>query len=56
MRTIFFAHGPRFARGRKVPSFENVQLYNLMTSVLGISGAANNGTSLFVESVLLPKS
>ncbi|KAJ8643440.1 hypothetical protein MRB53_005188 [Persea americana] len=30
MRTIFIAHGPQFARGRKVPSFENVEIYNLL--------------------------
>ncbi|KAI3952717.1 hypothetical protein MKW92_000144 [Papaver armeniacum] len=29
MRTIFIGHGPQFARGCKVPSFENVQIYNL---------------------------
>jgi len=55
MRTIFFGRGPQFAKGRKVPSFENVQLYNVMTSILGISGAPNNGTSSFAETVLLPK-
>lgn len=54
MRTIFFAHGPRFARGRKVPSFENVQIYNLVTTILGIQGASNNGSVLFPQGVLLP--
>ncbi|RVW43898.1 Venom phosphodiesterase 2 [Vitis vinifera] len=29
MRTIFIGHGPEFARGQKIPSFENVQIYNL---------------------------
>ncbi|MCL7051045.1 hypothetical protein MKW94_015803 [Papaver nudicaule] len=53
MRTIFIGHGPQFARGRKVPSFENVQIYNLLTSILKIKGAPNNGTSSFVDSVLL---
>ncbi|KAI3709649.1 hypothetical protein L2E82_39415 [Cichorium intybus] len=54
MRTIFIGHGPRFARGRKVPSFENVQIYNLITSILNIHGASNNGSSSFAKSVLLP--
>ncbi|KAJ0772338.1 putative nucleotide diphosphatase [Helianthus annuus] len=54
MRTIFIGHGPPFARGRKVPSFENVQIYNLITSIIGINGAANNGSSTFPKSVLLP--
>ncbi|XP_022882624.1 ectonucleotide pyrophosphatase/phosphodiesterase family member 3-like [Olea europaea var. sylvestris] len=54
MRTIFIAHGPQFARGRKVPSFENVQIYNLVTTILNIQGAANNGTASFPQSILLP--
>ncbi|KAL2480215.1 Alkaline-phosphatase-like family protein [Abeliophyllum distichum] len=54
MRTIFIAHGPQFARGKKVPSFENVQIYNLVTTILNIQGAANNGTASFPQSILLP--
>ncbi|XP_027343201.1 uncharacterized protein LOC113855768 [Abrus precatorius] len=54
MRTIFIGHGPQFARGRKIPSFENVQIYNLITSILKIKGAPNNGSASFAESVLLP--
>ncbi|KAE8666830.1 hypothetical protein F3Y22_tig00112490pilonHSYRG00004 [Hibiscus syriacus] len=53
MRTIFIGHGPQFARGKKVPSFENVQIYNLVTSILKLEGAPNNGSSAFPESVLL---
>lgn len=54
MRTIFIGHGPRFAKGRKIPSFENVQIYNLVTSILNIQGAPNNGSASFPNSVLLP--
>ncbi|XP_073043977.1 uncharacterized protein [Primulina eburnea] len=54
MRTIFFAHGPRFARGRNVPSFENVEIYNLVTTILDIQGAPNNGSVMFPQGVLLP--
>ncbi|CAA2991047.1 ectonucleotide pyrophosphatase phosphodiesterase family member 3-like [Olea europaea subsp. europaea] len=54
MRTIFIAHGPEFARGRKVPSFENVQIYNTVTAILNITGAPNNGTASFAQSILLP--
>ncbi|GJZ60235.1 alkaline-phosphatase-like family protein [Tanacetum coccineum] len=54
MRTIFIGHGPQFAKGRKVPSFENVEIYNMVTSILNISGAANNGSLSFAKSVLLP--
>ncbi|KAG6740584.1 hypothetical protein POTOM_056039 [Populus tomentosa] len=54
MRTIFIGHGPQFARGQKVPSFENVQIYNLVTSILNIQGAPNNGSLSFPSTVLLP--
>ncbi|KAJ8645053.1 hypothetical protein MRB53_006801 [Persea americana] len=54
MRSIFVAHGPQFARGRKVPSFENVEIYNLITSILEIKGAPTNGTASFPSSILLP--
>ncbi|XP_047947153.1 venom phosphodiesterase-like [Salvia hispanica] len=54
MRSVFISHGPRFGRGRKVPSFENVEIYNLVTSILNIDGAPNNGTMSLPSSVLLP--
>ncbi|OIS99905.1 PREDICTED: ectonucleotide pyrophosphatase/phosphodiesterase family member 1-like [Nicotiana attenuata] len=54
MRSIFIAHGPQFARGRKVPSFENIQIYNLVTTILNIQGAPNNGTTSFPKTILLP--
>ncbi|KAK1392889.1 Ectonucleotide pyrophosphatase/phosphodiesterase family member 3 [Heracleum sosnowskyi] len=54
MRSIFIGHGPRFPKGVKIPSFENIQIYNLVTSILNIKGASNNGTSSFPETVLLP--
>ncbi|XP_042492738.1 ectonucleotide pyrophosphatase/phosphodiesterase family member 3-like [Macadamia integrifolia] len=56
MRTIFIGHGPQFARGRKVPSFENIQIYNLITSILKVQGAPNNGSASFPETILLPSS
>lgn len=56
MRTIFIGHGPQFASGRKVPSFENVQIYNLVTSILKIQGSPNNGSELFPQSILLQSS
>jgi ectonucleotide pyrophosphatase/phosphodiesterase family protein 1/3 len=53
MRSIFIGHGPQFARGRKVPSFVIVQIYNVITSILNIQGSPNNGSSSFPASVLL---
>nr|GLL39994.1 ectonucleotide pyrophosphatase/phosphodiesterase family member 1-like [Ipomoea trifida] len=55
MRSIFISHGPRFARGRKVPSFENVEIYNLVTAILNIEGAPNNGTASFPDKLILPR-
>ncbi|XP_020583621.1 venom phosphodiesterase 2-like, partial [Phalaenopsis equestris] len=55
MRTIFVAHGPQFQRGRKVPSFENVEIYNVITEILGLKGAENNGSALFPSFILLPR-
>lgn len=55
MRTIFIARGPQFARGLKIPSFENVELYQVMTSILGLTPAPNNGSLNFVASILLPR-
>ncbi|VYS64350.1 unnamed protein product [Arabidopsis thaliana] len=54
MRTIFVGHGSRFSRGKKVPSFENVQIYNVVAELLGLRPAPNNGSSLFPRSILLP--
>ncbi|KAL7137625.1 hypothetical protein ABFS83_10G106000 [Erythranthe nasuta] len=54
MRTIFIGHGPRFAKGKKIQSFENVEIYNLVTKILKIKGASNNGTKSFAKDVPLP--
>ncbi|KAJ9551209.1 LOW QUALITY PROTEIN: hypothetical protein OSB04_015254 [Centaurea solstitialis] len=45
------AHG--YDNRRKVPSFENVEIYNLITSILGINGASNNGSSSFAKTMIL---
>ncbi|CAF2147959.1 unnamed protein product [Brassica napus] len=55
MRTIFMGHGPMFAKGRKVPSFENVEIYNLISTILGLKSAPNNGSEGFPSNVLLPR-
>lgn len=56
MRSIFIAHGPRFAKRREVESFQNVEIYNLVTEILGIKGAPNNGSASFVDLILSRKS
>ncbi|KAJ4871768.1 Alkaline-phosphatase-like family protein [Raphanus sativus] len=55
MRTIFIGHGPVFAKGRKVPSFENVEIYNVISTIIGLKAAPNNGSHAFPPSVLLPR-
>ncbi|KAI5060380.1 hypothetical protein GOP47_0024800 [Adiantum capillus-veneris] len=55
MRAIFVAHGPLFAQGCKLESFANIEVYNIITRILKITGAANNGSSGFADSVLLPE-
>nr|VDD48549.1 unnamed protein product [Brassica oleracea] len=52
MRSIFMGHGPRFRKGKKVPSFENVQIYNVVAEILGLRPASNNGSSLFTRNIL----
>ncbi|KAK1662702.1 hypothetical protein QYE76_050861 [Lolium multiflorum] len=54
MRTMFVAHGPRFERGKTVPSFENVEIYNVIASILSLNPASNNGSASFPGTVLLP--
>ncbi|CAA7051507.1 unnamed protein product [Microthlaspi erraticum] len=42
MRTIFIGHGPMFLEGKKVASFENVEIYNVISLILGLKAAPNN--------------
>ncbi|OWF35917.1 Ectonucleotide pyrophosphatase/phosphodiesterase family member 3 [Mizuhopecten yessoensis] len=52
MQALFLAHGPVFNQNLTVKSFENIELYNLMTDVLGIRPAPNNGTEGSLNHVL----
>lgn len=36
MRTIFFAEGPLFAQGKRIPPFENIHIYPLIAHILGL--------------------
>ncbi|XP_028298648.1 ectonucleotide pyrophosphatase/phosphodiesterase family member 2-like isoform X1 [Gouania willdenowi] len=44
MRTIFMGHGPSFKFQKMVPEFDNIELYNVMCDLLGLTPAPNNGT------------
>src|SRR5882762_7857203 len=43
MRAIFIAHGEAFKKGKVVAPFENIKVYNIMTRILGLKPAANDG-------------
>ncbi|XP_062980742.1 ectonucleotide pyrophosphatase/phosphodiesterase family member 3 [Elgaria multicarinata webbii] len=44
MEAIFVAHGPGFKEKTEVKAFENIEVYNLMSDLLEIKPAPNNGT------------
>ncbi|WP_290609907.1 ectonucleotide pyrophosphatase/phosphodiesterase [Arsukibacterium sp. UBA3155] len=52
MQAIFIGHGPAFAKSQTIPAFANVQLYNLMCSILGIDPAPNDGNPQWAENLL----
>jgi len=43
MQALFVAHGPAFREGALVPSFPNVDVYPLMTHLLDLPAAPNDG-------------
>ncbi|MCC8626953.1 ectonucleotide pyrophosphatase/phosphodiesterase [Xanthomonas vesicatoria] len=43
MRAVFVAQGPDLAQGKTLPGFDNVDVYTLMTRLLGIPAAPNDG-------------
>jgi hypothetical protein len=44
MRSLFVARGPGFKYNYPVQPFENIEVYGMMTNLLGIKGIPNNGT------------
>ena len=52
MRGIFVAAGPAFKRGVSVPPFENVSVYNVLTTVLDVKPAPNDGDAAVVQWLL----
>ncbi|MCS3807435.1 ectonucleotide pyrophosphatase/phosphodiesterase [Xanthomonas sp. 4461] len=43
MRAVFVAQGPDLAQGKRLPGFDNVDVYALLTRLLGITAAPNDG-------------
>ncbi|MGH8157756.1 MAG: ectonucleotide pyrophosphatase/phosphodiesterase [Rhodanobacter sp.] len=54
MQAVFVAHGPAFRAGARVPAFPNVDVYPLMTHLLGLPAAANDGDYDAVKDMLKP--
>jgi predicted AlkP superfamily pyrophosphatase or phosphodiesterase len=44
MRAIFLARGPAFKQGTVVPPFQNAHIYNLLTRILCLTPAPNDGS------------
>ncbi|MFQ5570353.1 MAG: ectonucleotide pyrophosphatase/phosphodiesterase [Rhodothermales bacterium] len=54
MHTLFVARGPAFAQGLTVEPFANIHVYPLMTSILGVEPAPNDGDLGAVRHLLRP--
>lgn len=54
MQALFVAHGPAFRAGAEVPSFPNVDVYPLMTHLLDLPAASNDGDYDAVKGMLKP--
>lgn len=52
MQGLFIAAGPSFGRGKVVPPFENIHLYDLMCAVLGVKPAPNDGDPAVTRAML----
>jgi predicted AlkP superfamily pyrophosphatase or phosphodiesterase len=52
MRATFVAAGPAFRRGASVPPFENVDLYDVLARVLGLTPAPNDGDPSLARTLL----
>jgi predicted AlkP superfamily pyrophosphatase or phosphodiesterase len=44
MRALFLAHGPDFKSGSTIDDFPNVDVYDLLARLLGVTPAPNDGT------------
>lgn len=53
MRAIFIAHGPAFKKGKVVAPFANIHVYNIMTRILNLRPAPNDGNYAPANAVLL---
>ena len=52
MRAIFIAHGKAFKEKKGIEPFENIHIYNIMTQILGLTPAKNDGSFAVARMVL----
>jgi predicted AlkP superfamily pyrophosphatase or phosphodiesterase len=52
VQATFYAWGPAFKQHLQIPSFENVEVYDIMTRILGIKGLPNDGTGNVAKEIL----
>jgi predicted AlkP superfamily pyrophosphatase or phosphodiesterase len=52
MQATFIAHGAAFKKGYVAEPFENIQIYNVMCKILGLTPAKNDGNLQVVEGML----
>jgi predicted AlkP superfamily pyrophosphatase or phosphodiesterase len=45
MRAIFIAHGPAFKKGAELPAVSNINIYSLMSELLALKPARNEGNA-----------
>lgn len=54
MRAVFVADGPRFADGKRLPPFDNVDVYPLLMRLLGVPAEPNDGDPAALLPALAP--
>jgi predicted AlkP superfamily pyrophosphatase or phosphodiesterase len=52
MRALFIADGPAFGDGVELPPFDNVDVYPLLTRLLGITAQPNDGNPATLDAAL----
>jgi predicted AlkP superfamily pyrophosphatase or phosphodiesterase len=52
MHATFFAWGPAFKQHLEIAPFKNVEVYDLMTTILGLKGEPNDGQNILASQIL----
>jgi predicted AlkP superfamily pyrophosphatase or phosphodiesterase len=52
MRALFVAHGPSFKQNVTVPVFDNINVYVLLTKLIGVKPLRNEGSAAATAGML----